>query len=344
MTVTIKEIAKACGLSLSTTSCALNGKGRVAPKTISKVQQTAKRLGYRPNRSARATRTGKFDTFTLLLSTTPSSSILPYGLTLGILDAMDELDRHLTIGRFPDEKLLEDGFLPQVLMEHMSDGLIINYNNLLPAGLVREIEESGLPSVWINHKKDTDAVYPNELEGTYRATTKLLELGHKRIAYSDFYVPFYQSFDKAHFSHRDRWEGYCMAMRSAGLQPIRCCPTTKEEAQHRYWTWRRWLSQEDRPTAIVSYHSLSSDNAVAAALALDLTIPKALSIVTVHDSLDYPCDVTMTTLVMPYREIGRQAVEMLVQKTKNPKQSLPSRALNMELARESGSMAPVPSL
>lgn len=48
----IKEVAKACGLSIATVSHALNGRGRVAPDTVARVRTCALKLGYAPNAHA----------------------------------------------------------------------------------------------------------------------------------------------------------------------------------------------------------------------------------------------------------------------------------------------------
>ncbi len=54
---TIKEIAKACGVSTATVSKALNGYADVSAETVSLVRETARTLGYFPNAAARALKT-----------------------------------------------------------------------------------------------------------------------------------------------------------------------------------------------------------------------------------------------------------------------------------------------
>ena len=51
--VGIKEIADAAGVSITTVSHALNGKGRLLPETRERVREIAERLNYRPNATAR---------------------------------------------------------------------------------------------------------------------------------------------------------------------------------------------------------------------------------------------------------------------------------------------------
>ncbi len=64
---TIRDVAAAAGVSPTTVSHALNGKGRVDPETRERIAQAADRLGYRPDGTARRLRTGSSGTIALLL-------------------------------------------------------------------------------------------------------------------------------------------------------------------------------------------------------------------------------------------------------------------------------------
>ncbi|MGX6447763.1 LacI family DNA-binding transcriptional regulator, partial [Patulibacter sp. S7RM1-6] len=64
---TIRDVAAAAGVSPTTVSHALNGKGSVDPATRDRVVAAADELGYRPSRAARALRAGRTGTVALLL-------------------------------------------------------------------------------------------------------------------------------------------------------------------------------------------------------------------------------------------------------------------------------------
>jgi DNA-binding LacI/PurR family transcriptional regulator len=57
---TIRDVAAAAGVSPTTVSHALNGKGRLDPRTRARIQRTAERLGYQANRIARGLRSGRY--------------------------------------------------------------------------------------------------------------------------------------------------------------------------------------------------------------------------------------------------------------------------------------------
>ncbi len=65
--VTIKDLAQELGLHFTTVSCALRGNGTISKATRERVLKTAKRMDYRPNRLAQATRSGKSLTVGLVL-------------------------------------------------------------------------------------------------------------------------------------------------------------------------------------------------------------------------------------------------------------------------------------
>ena len=59
MAVTIKELSKACGLSVSTVSKALNDYPDVSEETREQVRAIAARMGYRPSAIARGLKIGR---------------------------------------------------------------------------------------------------------------------------------------------------------------------------------------------------------------------------------------------------------------------------------------------
>lgn len=65
--VTLKDVARKAGVSMSTASAALRGKDIVKPDTTQRVLEAANTLNYRINLSARALRSGKSDIFTMIV-------------------------------------------------------------------------------------------------------------------------------------------------------------------------------------------------------------------------------------------------------------------------------------
>ena len=111
MSMTIKQIAKAAGLSVPTISQVLNNTGRISDKTRKHVWKVCDELGYKPNASARAIRTGRFGAVTILLSREEHSSFLPRQLLDGINDEIVQRNLSLNIAQLPNAKLIDEQFL-----------------------------------------------------------------------------------------------------------------------------------------------------------------------------------------------------------------------------------------
>ena len=129
------QIARESGVSQPTVSFIVNGRDRelkISSATRERVLETARRLGYRRNTAAKAVATGKFGTISLLQSTQPNTSYLPAGLLDGIHDALLKVGVLLMYGRLPQARLEDAHFVPKILQEWSSDGLLIDYINDIP--------------------------------------------------------------------------------------------------------------------------------------------------------------------------------------------------------------------
>jgi LacI family transcriptional regulator len=323
MAVTLKDIAQRCGVSMQTASMVLNtNQGHLFRlETRKRVLQAAQELGYRPNSSAKAMSSGRFGCAALVLSTDGSRSTLPAGLLAGICDRLSAHDLHLTITRLSDEKLTSEGFVPKILREWMADGLLLNYTDNIPQSLTELIERYSLPSVWINTKRDVDSIYPDDLAAGERATQMLIEVGHRRIAY--IHSGLADGIEEHHYSVKDRREGYLIAMRRAGLEPLMLHGprTDKSLAQE----LRELFASPQRPTGIVLY-ALAPNLAITAA-SVGLSIPRDLSIVCCAGARALDMGAKVPLLQVPERAMGEAAVEMLIKRIQAPDRHFPSQAL-----------------
>jgi len=144
---TIHDVAKAAGVSVTTVSHALNGKGRVDPQTRALVNQVVHRLGYRANRHARGLRSGRSGTLGLLL---PVSGDVQSDETLR-LDYYMRLAGAAAAAAFAKEQALM--LLPPVIAGTGLGGLAIDGGIVAdPSPLdqrVSVLENQGLPAVTI---------------------------------------------------------------------------------------------------------------------------------------------------------------------------------------------------
>jgi LacI family transcriptional regulator len=314
-----------------TVSQILNNKGhRYRDQTCKKVMKAVRELGYRPNSYARAVRLGKFNCIALVLSTEKYKSFLPGELLRGVHEGVAGADMHLTLTMLPDDKLTNQGFVPKILQQWMADGLLINYHVHVPAMMMELIRKNGIPSIWINTKFEHDCVYPDDFSASQKGTEKLLQLGHRNIAFADFGFPFGRI--PEHYSGVDRFEGYAAAMRAAGLSPMEIRGQEYVPLSERLAAARAALSKPDRPTAVVTYSDTSALPVLHAATSLGIRVPQDLSILTFGEQLVDIGGVGITTMLIPWAAVGQSGSQMLLEKIANPAQVLKSRALEFEVA------------
>ncbi len=319
----LEDIATAVGVSKSTVSLVLNGKARkarISERRIKEITEAAERLNFVPNAAARAIRKGSFGQLGLLLSTIPTRALLLPGMLESIRSTLSEKDQLLVISELPDEKLTDDTAMPRILREWATDGLLINYLEAVPEKMRTLLDEHRIPTVWLNIKRETDAVYCDDHAAAVSATEHLIEQGHTRIAYMAMGV-------SGHYSKADRQAGYTQAMQAAGLTPDVHQWQASVHASHRAAEARAWLeAQNPRPTAVLTYGQGDAMPLFTAALQLGLKVPGDLSIATFHPGpLSLP-GLNITTWCMPSRELGRAGVELLLERIK-AKQSRPSVVL-----------------
>lgn len=343
MPVTLKQLAQHSGVSVPTISQILNDKGhRYSTETCEKVLRAVKELGYRPNSSARAIRLGRFNCAALLLSTEANRSFLPPVLLRGIHDGLAEKDMHLSLAMLPDEQLTSQAFVPKLMRQWMADGLLINYHVHAPSRLQELIVEYKLPAVWINTPQEADAVSPDDCQGMRMLTERMITLGHRHIAYADLTSS--DDRDPEHISVNERFAGYSLAMKTAGLERRIIRPHSKLEPSERAPFAEQELLRPARPTAVVCYSNTSALVMLQAATQAGLRVPRALSIATVSEHIVEDSGVPITTGIIPWVEVGKAATRMLAEKIADISLHIPSRKIEYTEILGNSSVAPAPGV
>jgi DNA-binding LacI/PurR family transcriptional regulator len=182
--ITIADVARAAGVSPTTVSHALNGRGQVDARTRQRVTQVAADLGYRPNRHAQRLRTGEAHMI-VLLSSMPFAvaggpSRLGFLMEIAAVAAAAALERGLAMVLAPP---LENGLAPLDLMD-VDGALVIEPSADDPH--LAALRQRGLPVVSIGRQGGTPDPVPYVGLHSRQVTTLLLEhlltQGARRIA------------------------------------------------------------------------------------------------------------------------------------------------------------------
>jgi DNA-binding LacI/PurR family transcriptional regulator len=200
-------------------------------------------------------------------------------------------------------------------------------NSPPPEQLIQEIQASNFPVVWLNHSLATNAVAPDNRQGSKMLTHHLIEKGHRKIAFVFFDRP------NAHFSVAERMEGYLEAMKQANLTPY-IHPMKSASAAGRRDELRRWIAGNKLPdqTGWICYGNNTARAFISLAREAGMKIPQEYSVATFGMEGDaWAGGVRITLAREPFEEIGRVTGEALMYLIHHPDAEWPSRRIPMTL-------------
>jgi LacI family transcriptional regulator len=314
---TIREVAESAGVSYATVSHVINNTRLVTPETRERVLAAMKALNYRPNALARSLRQGKTNTIGLVLpdSANPffaeiSRSIEDESFKKGysVFLCNTELDTQREL------------FYVDVLSKKQVDGIIF-----VAAGEQADsldfLVRRNMPVVMIDRdvpNVEVDAVLTDNQLGGYLATRHLLELGHTRIACI--------AGPSSITPSAERMIGYRKALEEAGLSYDESLVVRGDyHAQSGMEITHYFLKMDPRPTAVFALNDLMALGALRAAAEAGYSIPRDLAVVG-YDDLEIArfTNPPLTTIAQPKKEIGAQAINLLVDRMTR-KSRAPSR-------------------
>lgn len=178
---TIRELARAAGVSVSTASKALNAQGRMAPETRDRVRQIAQEIGFRPDAVARAL-VGK-RSFTLGLITNDTYGRFTLPVATGLASAMASKGVSVFLCALDDDPALVRLSI-EAMEDKRVDGLVIAGKRIDRAPPF-ERRRLAMPVVYANAATPPDGVgfVPDDEAGGALAVRHLLSLGRRRLAH-----------------------------------------------------------------------------------------------------------------------------------------------------------------
>jgi LacI family transcriptional regulator len=306
---TVKDIASAVGVSVATVSNVLNGKPNVGRVIRKKVLQTAKQLGYRPNRAAQAMRTGRTRAIGLVLPdlTNPffpelAQAVENTARSLGLLVCLIDSQ-----GRADGES---NGFA--LLMQHAVDGIIWCPLGPRPPKELRKLDR---PVVLIDRPGPRYAiVHSNYVMGGELLAKYALQMGHRRVGLL--------SGPRDLQSARLRRDGFVNAALgkiavvwevNVGFDGLLTKHATEALIKHRR-----------KVTLIVAGNDLIAISAIRCLTEHGVRVPEDVSI-TGFDNIRWSGVVTpgLTTIAQPVGAIGAKAVELMQERLSGEK--IPAR-------------------
>ncbi|PPF38251.1 LacI family DNA-binding transcriptional regulator [Pseudoclavibacter sp. AY1H1] len=321
-TTTMSQVAEHAGVSQATVSLVLNNVAgsRVAEATKERVLEAVRELDYRTNAFAKTLRSGESEMIGFI-SDEVASSPFAGGLLKGAQRlAWENGNVILTVDTYNDAGLEQAAV--EMMQSYRVRGVVYAsmYHRILdvPEAL------SGVPTVVVNAQDRASlvpSVFPDEEMGGYAATRQLLDAGHTKLAMINIQP---QISDLP--AGIGRLAGFRRALSEAGLSPRPewILPGTGIVEDGLRLT-KELMAGDDRPTAIFCGNDRTAWGAYRALEALGLSVPDDCSIIGFdnHEMLAPHLDPGLTTVALPYEQMARTAIDLLLEPTSSPSLHIP---------------------
>ena len=309
--MTIKDLAKSCGVSVSTVSRVLNERPDVSPEVRSRVLSAVEQWGYIPNNSARDLVRSSSDAIGVVVRGTGN---LFFADMLKVISREIELSGHTMVLHFIDARADEVKAGAILEREKKLIGLIFlgGRFDYTPA----ELALIGVPYVccsFTNCFGSLDegsyaSVSIDDRAAAYSAVDYLIKQGHRRIA---ALVP---SCSDRSISEL-RYRGYCAALADSGiaLDPCLTVETGGFAAREFYGALMSLLDKGSDFTAVFTVSDTSALAVIKALADRGRRVPEDCSVIAI-DGLDMSnyYTPTLTTMVQPSEDMGKKSVDILL--------------------------------
>jgi LacI family transcriptional regulator, galactose operon repressor len=313
MAVTLKQICEEAGVSKATVSRVLNNHPLVSKETRQKVQEVIKRLNFTPNALARNLSLQRTDTIGVLFPWIFSgffSTVL-----LGIDTAARDYSYHVITSLSHDEED-ENSMALSLLQERRIDGLILMAPSL-PTEKIQELKGLDIPFVVLQREipdPNVSFVSVDNFDGGLKATTHLIEKGYRRILAI--------AGPKSSQDSARREEGYHEALKRAGLKfdpdlVIRS-EFNKETALPSFEHFRQRFPM---PEAIFCFNDDIALGMLKYLKKIRVRVPEDVALIG-FDGIEFTDFAELSTLATPMKEMGEQAVRLLIKQLENKDQRI----------------------
>ncbi|MGD2128338.1 MAG: LacI family DNA-binding transcriptional regulator [Lysobacterales bacterium] len=325
------DIAHRAGVSQATVSRAMRNSPLVNPETRRRIQQIAREMNYRVDRSAAGLRSQRSNTIALLLfedPTTDDSQINPFFLSM--LGHITRYAAEKSYDVLVSFQQLSDDWLNEYEATNRADGIILlGYGDYgVIADKLRRLRDDGAHfAIWgaTTPELAGHAIGCRNAEGGEMATRHLIELGRKRIAFLGE-----ASEDCPEFEQRYR--GYQKALRAAGIQPQEKLHYDADNQETSgFEAMSRLLDNTEPFDAVFAASDLIALGAMKRLRKAGISVPDDVSVVGFDD---IPAATYASPSLTTVRQDTRLAARILVESVLDMIDSRPveSRLLPMSLA------------
>lgn len=329
--ITIKDIAKALGLSTSTVSRALRGSYEISSETKKQVLEYAEKVNYRPNPIALSLKERRSSSIGVVVCEI-ANNFFSQAIN-GIESIAYNKGYHVIISQ-SHESYEREVVNVKHLASRSVDGLLVSLSSeTRDITHFKELHDKGLPVVFfdrISNEITTHKVIVDNYKGAYDATLHLIKNGYKRIAHITS-APFLSV-------TRERLDGYKNALIENGLvyndKYVRYCSHGGMITEEIEEAISNLMKQKLKPDAIVTGGDRVTTGSLTAFKKLKIKVHSDMAVVGfTNTNIPELFDPSLTTIRQPAFEMGQVATELLIQiiESKRPVVDFETRVLHTEL-------------
>lgn len=329
--VTIKDIARALGLSTSTVSRALRDSYEISPETRQLVLECAEKLNYRPNPIALSLKERRSRSIGVVVCEIANNF---FSQVINGIESIAYDKGYNVIISQSHESYERELVNLQYLSSRSVDGLLISVSTETnDVQHIQNLHNKGLPIVFfdrIREEINTHSVVVDNFRGAYEATEHLIQNGYRRIA----------ALANSEFLSitTERLAGYREALTAHGLQVndqyIRHCFYGGMVFSEIEDAVNKLLILKERPEAIIATSDKLTTGCMKTLHRRGLRVPEDMALAGFSNiDIGELTNPSLTIIRQPAEEMGRAATELLLQliESKRPVTSFEKRVLTPEL-------------
>ncbi len=316
MTPTMRDVARLADVSIATVSAVINGTAVVSPSRSERVKKAMEALDYHADQIARSLKTGKTRVVGMVIPDVTNSF---YPEVIMGAEEVAGLARYSVILCNANEDPAQEQRQLGTLFSHRVDGVLIACSD--PEIAVDRLLRRRFPIVCFDRVPAGfrgDVAATDNVAGGYQATRHLIELGHKRIAILAGRTQL--------STHSGRLEGFRKAMQEAGL-PMRqeYCRIGGLQSEYGYDFGNSLLQLSEPPTGVFCSNNKMLLGFMRALAEAGIRCPEQISIVGFDDfTWMQNFHPALTTVAQPARELGRQAMHLLLSRIESGSDNHPA--------------------
>lgn len=305
MAPTIKDIARAAGVSHTTVSRALRGSPAISAETTARIQKLAQQMGYVPSAVAQSLISRRTRTIGMVVTTIADPFIVQIvegaesiaqaaGYSLFLASSHNDPDREVVV--------------VETFHRRRVDAIIVT-SSRVGSLYSSELDQIAIPIVLINNQEEGEYLYSvsvDDVHGARLIVEHLFNLGHRRIGYIG--TP------NRPKSNRRRLTGYQTALVQLGLKPdpdLVVCPDVAQDIDRAKIALDPLLAAG--ASAIFCYNDLTAVGLLVTCRERGIKIPADLSVVG-FDDIEAASYVSpgLTTVRQPRLNLGSCAMSMVL--------------------------------